>query len=99
MDISRFTERARTIRQSAQGVATEQSHQFITATHLALSLLDDETGLVPRLLSIAGVEAEPARARLVVDLSNLPKVSGGGAEQLFLKYIPTVTIECRQSFP
>ena len=67
MDISRFTERARAILQSAQGLATEQSHQFITPTHLALSLLDDETGLVPRLLSIAGVEAEPARARLMVD--------------------------------
>ncbi len=84
MDISRFTERARTILQSAQGLAAEQSHQFITPTHLALSLLDDETGLVPRLLSIAGVEAEPARASLLVDLTNLPKVSGGGAEQVFL---------------
>ena len=74
MDISRFTERARTILQSAQGLAAEQSHQFITPTHLALSLLDDETGLVPRLLSIAGVEAEPARASLLVDLANQRRI-------------------------
>ena len=84
MDISRFTERARTILQSAQGLSAEQSHQFITPTHLALSLLDDETGLVPRLLSIAGVEAEPVKSALTSDLSSMPKVSGGGAEQVFL---------------
>ena len=68
MDISRFTERARAILQSAQGLATERSHQFITPTHLGLSLLDDETGLVPRLMSIASVETEPARAALLADL-------------------------------
>jgi len=84
MDISRFTERARAILQSAQGLATERSHQFITPTHLGLSLLDDETGLVPRLMSIASVETEPARAALLADLSGMPKVSGRGAEQLFL---------------
>ena len=84
MDISRFTERARAILQSAQGLAAESGHQFITPTHLGLSLLNDETGLVPRLLSIASVEAEPVMAALKADLSGLPKVSGGGAEQLYL---------------
>ena len=69
MDISRFTERARTILQSAQGMAAEQGHQFITPTHLGLSLLDDDTGLVPRLLGLINVEGEAVRAALMADIS------------------------------
>ena len=38
MDISRFTERARSILQAAQGLAAEHNHQFITGSHLGLSL-------------------------------------------------------------
>ena len=84
MDISRFTERARTILQSAQGLAAEQGHQFITPTHLGLSLLDDDTGLVTRLLGLINVDSQAVRTALMADLSGLAKVSGGGAEQLYL---------------
>ena len=84
MDISRFTERARSILQAAQGLAAEHNHQFITGSHLGLSLLDDESGLVARLLNIAQVDPDPVREALLADLDAMPQVSGGGAEQLFL---------------
>ena len=84
MDISRFTERARSILQAAQGLAAEHNHQFITGSHLGLSLLDDESGLVARLLNIAQVDPAPVREALLADLDAMPQVSGGGAEQLFL---------------
>ena len=84
MDISRFTERARSILQAAQGLAAEHNHQFITGSHLGLSLLDDESGLVARLLNIAQVDPDPVRQALLADLDAMPQVSGGGAEQLFL---------------
>ena len=68
MDISRFTERARSILQAAQGLAAEHNHQFSTGSHLGLSLLDDESGLVARLLNIAQVDPAPVREALLADL-------------------------------
>jgi ATP-dependent Clp protease ATP-binding subunit ClpB len=51
----------------------------VDVEHLFLALLQQESGLVPRLLEKMGASVEVVLSRLEGELDKLPKVSGGGA--------------------
>jgi ATP-dependent Clp protease ATP-binding subunit ClpB len=85
MDFEKYTERARGFIQSAQGLALREGHQKFTPEHLLKILLDDEDGLAAGLISRAGGNPGDALSQTQSVLSQLPKVSGGGAGQLYLE--------------
>jgi ATP-dependent Clp protease ATP-binding subunit ClpB len=85
MDFEKYTERARGFIQSAQGLALREGHQKFTPEHLLKILLDDEDGLAAGLISRAGGNPGNALSETEKALSQLPKVSGGGAGQLYLE--------------
>ncbi|MEE9589716.1 MAG: Clp protease N-terminal domain-containing protein, partial [Hyphomicrobiaceae bacterium] len=85
MDFEKYTERARGFIQSAQGLALREGHQKFTPEHLLKILLDDEEGLAAGLISRAGGNPGVALSQTERALSQLPKVSGGGAGQLYLE--------------
>ena len=85
MDFEKYTERARGFIQSAQGLALREGHQKFTPEHLLKILLDDEDGLAAGLISRAGGNPGNALSETEKVLSQLPKVSGGGAGQLYLE--------------
>ncbi len=85
MDFEKYTERARGFIQSAQGLALREGHQKFTPEHLLKILLDDVEGLAAGLISRAGGNPGVALSQTESALSQHPKVSGGGAGQLYLE--------------
>src|SRR5438876_9908788 len=84
MDFEKYTERARGFIQSAQSLALREGHQRFTPEHLLKVLLDDEEGLAAGLLKAAGGDSRIALRETEAALKKLPKVSGGGAGQVYL---------------
>ncbi|MDI9940187.1 MULTISPECIES: ATP-dependent chaperone ClpB [Rhodococcus] len=79
MDTGSLTEKSREALQEAQNVATRMGHTEVDGEHLLLALVDQQEGLVPRLLEQAGANVDALRSDLERELSRRPKVSGPGA--------------------
>jgi ATP-dependent Clp protease ATP-binding subunit ClpB len=84
MNFERYTDRAKGFVQSAQNLALREGHQQFTAEHLLKVLLDDPEGLAAGLINRAGGDAGEALRTVEATLAKRPKVSGGGAGQLYL---------------
>ena len=80
MDASKFTEKTQLAISEAQSIAARLGHQSIEPEHLALSLLQQEGGLVPRLVERSGVNLEMLLAELESVTAKMPAVSGPGVE-------------------
>nr|WP_294513153.1 ATP-dependent chaperone ClpB [uncultured Bilophila sp.] len=89
MDINRFTEKSREALTTAQGLAAQYGHQEVDAEHLALALVNQEDGFVPRVLERAGVAPKALVTALEAVLKKRPSVRGPGAE------MGTITISQR----
>ncbi|HZD29748.1 MAG TPA: ATP-dependent chaperone ClpB, partial [Xanthobacteraceae bacterium] len=84
MDFEKYTDRARGFVQSAQALALREGHQQFTPEHLLKVLLDDPEGLASGLIDRAGGRSREALSAVEAALGKLPKVSGGGAGQVYL---------------
>ncbi len=84
MDFEKYTERSKGFLQSAQSLALREGHQRFTAEHVLKVLLDDEEGLAANLIKASGGNPVMALAATEASLNKLPKVSGGGAGQVYL---------------
>jgi ATP-dependent Clp protease ATP-binding subunit ClpB len=84
MDMEKFTERSRGFIQSAQTLALREGHQRFTPEHLLKVLLDDEEGLAAGLIRASGGDPKLALQQTEAALAKQPKVSGGGAGQVYL---------------
>ncbi|MCA0434858.1 MAG: ATP-dependent chaperone ClpB [Proteobacteria bacterium] len=84
MDFEKYTERSRGFIQSAQAMALREGHQRFAPEHLLKVLLDDEEGLAAGLVRAAGGDPRLALKETEAAISRLPKVSGGGAGQVYL---------------
>src|SRR5712675_105705 len=78
MDIEKYTERARGFIQAAQSLAMREGHQQFSSLHVLKVLLDDSEGLA------AGGSSRAILKATEDALNKLPKVSGGGAGQVYL---------------
>ena len=77
MDFEKYTDRSRGFIQSAQSLALREGHQQFAPEHLLKVLLDDPEGLAAGLIDRSGGNSRAA-------LAKRPKVSGGGAGQVYL---------------
>jgi ATP-dependent Clp protease ATP-binding subunit ClpB len=84
MEFEKYTERSRGFIQAAQSLALREGHQKFTPDHVLKVLLDDEEGLASGLINAAGGDARVALASVEAGLAKMPKVSGGGAGQVYL---------------
>src|SRR3982074_1168004 len=84
MNIEKYTERARGFIQSAQSLAVRDGHQQFSPLHMLKVLLDDSEGLAGGLIDRAGGRSRAILKATDDALNNLPKVSGGGAGQVYL---------------
>jgi len=84
MDLEKFTEKAKSALQAAQGLAVRSHHQRIQPEHVLAALLEDGEGLPERLIRAAGGDMPVVRARLEQALAAVPRVEGSGAGQVFL---------------
>src|SRR5213083_1162025 len=84
MNSEKYTERARGFVQSAQSLAMRDGHQQFSSLHLLKVLLDDAEGLAGGLIDRAGGNSRAILKATEDTLNKLPKVSGGGAGQVYL---------------
>jgi ATP-dependent Clp protease ATP-binding subunit ClpB len=84
MNIEKYTDRAKGFIQSAQNLAVREGHQQLTPEHLLKVLLDDPEGLCAGLIDKSGGDSKLAHATNDRNLQRRPKVSGGGAGQVYL---------------
>ncbi len=84
MDFEKYTDRSRGFVQSAQSLAQREGHQQFAPEHLLKVLLDDPEGLAAGLIDRAGGNSRKALADVEAALAKRPKISGGGAGQVYL---------------
>jgi ATP-dependent Clp protease ATP-binding subunit ClpB len=84
MNFEIYTDRAKGFVQSAQSLALREGHQQFGTDHLLKVLLDDPEGLAARIIQSAGGRPADALAAVERTLARRPKVSGGGAGQVYL---------------
>jgi len=78
MDLNRFTEKSREALGQAQATAIRHGHQATDVEHLFVALVQQQGGLVPRLLEHMGVHAAAIGGAVEQELEKLPSVSGAG---------------------
>ena len=84
MNFEKYTDRARGFVQSAQSIAHREGHQQFAPEHLLKVLLDDPEGLAAGLIDRSGGNSRQALQAVEAALAKRPKVSGGGAGQVYL---------------
>ncbi len=75
MDFSRYTNRAQGAILKGQGIAAEHHHTSIEPAHLFLGLLEQEDGLIPRIIQKIGAQPAAIQAELQSSLGNMPRTS------------------------
>src|SRR6476620_1346264 len=76
MDLSKFTEKSQAALTEAQAIGTRHQHQAVDVEHLALALLQQQDGLIPRLVEKAKVAPDLLEAKLDEELNKIPRVTG-----------------------
>jgi len=84
MEFEKYTDRSRGFVQSAQSLAQREGHQQFAPEHLLKVLLDDPEGLAAGLIDRAGGNSRAALKAVEAALAKRPKISGGGAGQIYL---------------
>ena len=83
MNFDQYTQNAQQAVADSQNVAIANGQQQLEVEHLHLALLQQREGLVPRLLNYMGLDVESLASEVQREIDRLPKVSGGGADQLY----------------
>lgn len=83
MNLEKYTEKAQEAIVGAQQWAIRLDHQQVDGEHLAMALVDQEDGLIPRLLWVLGVNPNDIAAELKKELERLPKVYGSAASNVY----------------
>jgi ATP-dependent Clp protease ATP-binding subunit ClpB len=80
MDINRMTQKTQEALQSAQSLAVRFGHVEVDSEHLLLALLEQEGGLVGRLVQRLDSDPKVMAQAVMAELQRLPAVSGPGVE-------------------
>jgi ATP-dependent Clp protease ATP-binding subunit ClpB len=84
MQLEKYTDRLKTLVQSAQSLALRSGHQQLTPLHVLKALLDDEDRLAANLIDRSGANAAQVVQAVDRELAKLPSVEGSGAGQIYL---------------
>ena len=80
MDMNKLTQKSQEAFYEAQNIAVRHGHQEVDAENLALALLRQENGLIPRLFDKMNVPVESLANAVENELSKKPRVSGAGQD-------------------
>ncbi len=80
MDFNKLTQKSQEAFAEAQNRAVTQGHVEVDGEHLLWALLDQQDGLLPRLLQRMDIRPESLKKKIEEDLNRRPHVSGPGAE-------------------
>lgn len=80
MDMNRMTQKTQEAIQSAQSLAVKYGHVEVDGEHLLLALLEQEGGLVSRLVQRLDIDPKALNEAVCSELQRLTSVSGPGVE-------------------
>ncbi len=83
MNLERYTEKAQQAIVLAQEWAIRLDQQQVDGEHLALALVEQEEGLIPRLLEAANVNPHEVSRELKQELERSPKVYGSSVSNVY----------------
>jgi ATP-dependent Clp protease ATP-binding subunit ClpB len=99
-DQDKMTRKSQEAMQEAVRLATGREHPQVEPEHLMQALLEQEDGIVPRLLDRAKVNLTQMKAEMTQRLEKMPKVSGGAAQRYasprLVKIFTTAEVEAKQ---
>src|SRR3981189_3030219 len=84
MQIDKYSDRLKTVIQSAQNLALRGGRQQLTPLHVLKALLEDEDRLAANLIEAASGSAKQIALEVDIELGKLPKVEGAGSGQVYL---------------
>jgi len=79
MNIEKFTEKSQNILSASQTLALSYSHQKLLCEHVLQAMIDDNDGLVQKIVSLCDGNIEILKAENAQSLNKIPKVEGSGA--------------------
>ena len=82
MNLDHYTQKAQEAVMAAQKLAMDFNHQYIEPAHLLLSLLQQEDGIIPALVTKVAGSVLALRNDVYQDLQNRPSVYGSGAGEV-----------------
>ncbi len=80
MDINRMTQKTQDALQSAQSLAVSSGHVEVDGEHLLLALLQQDGGLIPRLVTRLDIDLHNLIGAARQEVERMPSVSGPGVE-------------------
>ena len=80
MNQKNFTQKSQEAIQSAQALSLEYGNPQIEQAHLLYTLLDQDNGLIPQLVTSMGPDPASLKAAVKAEIQRLPKVSGSSRE-------------------
>ena len=78
MDLNKFTKKSIEAVQESQNIAIKYGNPQLEEIHIHYSLLFQNEGLIPRLMSYMGKNIDMLKADVQSEVDKLPKQSGGG---------------------
>ena len=84
MDTNKFTKKALDAINRAQNIALERHNQQLCKEHIAYALLDDDEGLIPKLVTKCGADAPQLMREIEKIISSFSSVTGDGAGEVYL---------------
>ena len=79
MNVQKLTQKSLEALQNAQNISVEYGNQQIEQQHILLSLLSQQDGLIPNLLSKMGVDTYSIIKTTKDEISKLPKITVNGS--------------------
>ncbi len=86
MDFERFTNQTKEAIARSQQILQRYQHNQLDTEHILLALLEQEGGVVPRVLEAAGIDGDGVVDRLERELGKRPQVQvgGGDTQQIYI---------------
>ena len=78
MDLNKFTQKSLEAVQNSQNTAIRNGNPQLEEIHIHNGLMEDKDGLIPKVLSYMGENAELVMSDIEREVDKLPKQSGGG---------------------
>jgi len=83
MKFEKFTDKAQEAVVQAQQLAIKYDHQQVDGEHLHLALIDQEDGLIPKLVQLCGADPGLLKRDLEQILDKLPRVYGTAVDNVY----------------
>lgn len=77
MNVEKYTQNAQQVLIACQDIAVREGNQMVDGEHIHLALLEQQDGLIPKLLTAMGADPASVKADVQAEIDRIPKVSGG----------------------